>query len=57
MKNTNQKMRSYEELAKENTDLQQRLEVAEECIRAIRGGEVDALVVQRKFSLSRSLNR
>jgi signal transduction histidine kinase len=46
MKNTNQKMRSYEELAKENTDLQQRLEVAEECIRAIRGGEVDALVVQ-----------
>ncbi|MES2625294.1 MAG: ATP-binding protein [Pseudomonadota bacterium] len=46
MKNTNPDMRSYEQLAKENADLQQRLEVAEECIRAIRGGEVDALVVQ-----------
>jgi signal transduction histidine kinase/ActR/RegA family two-component response regulator len=37
---------SYEELVKENADLRQRLEVAEESIRAIRGGEVDALVVQ-----------
>jgi len=46
MKSKNSNMRSYEELAKENADLHQRLEIAEESIRAIRRGEVDALVVE-----------
>jgi signal transduction histidine kinase/ActR/RegA family two-component response regulator len=46
MKNTNPQQRSYEQLVRENADLRQRLEVAEESIQAIRGGEVDALVVQ-----------
>jgi len=37
--------KSQEELARENAELRARLEEAEETLRAIRAGEVDALVM------------
>jgi len=37
--------KTAKQLCRQNEDLRKRLEQAEECLRAIRGGEVDALVV------------